>query len=262
MSLPEGTGGFGPHGGATRRLPNWMLAKHSGDPLNRSEDSVKKAEDLNNGDGLGSESQCKRKPKNLVLHTENDMSKNKQGSTAEGKRNRGKRKMSIPNAGSDVGIQENVTEGKKSWRDIKGVRKSAPRGRKRARREFIPVLEDNDMSVITGAVGGDDDDDEVDLTVEDLISIAYECVSANGDTEEQSLAHIASKDAVLTAEPRSVPVNPVDTIADELKLPTFMSENSRETVLEEEIVVPIEKTGDSAQDMLNLLLGPLLNKCK
>lgn len=85
-------------------------------------------------------------------------------------------------------------------------------------------------------------------------------ISANGDIEEQNLARKESINAISTAEPRSVQVSPVDAISCELKPPTSISENFCEAMTKEEIVVPIERTGDPAQDMLNLLLGPLLKK--
>lgn len=163
--------GSGPNGGATRRLPSWMLAKQATDPVSKSEYRVKKDEELN--DGLGSESLSKRKPKSLALCTEKEISKSRQGNVAEGKRSRGKRKISAKNAGFDGEIQVSVAEEKESGRSAKRVRESAPRGRKRWRREPIPVPEDNNMSEITCAQTGDDD---LDLTVEDLISIAYEVI--------------------------------------------------------------------------------------
>lgn len=81
--------------------------------------------------------------------------------------------------------------------------------------------------------------------------------------EEQNLAWEESINEISAAEARSVQVNTVDALSSEPKPPPTsicMSESSRETVTKEEIVVPLESTGDPAQDMLNLLLGPLLNK--
>lgn len=81
--------------------------------------------------------------------------------------------------------------------------------------------------------------------------------------QEQNLACEASINEISTAEARSVQVNTVAADSSEPKPPPTsicVSESSCETVMKEEIVVPIKTTGDPAQDMLNLLLGPLLNK--
>lgn len=164
--------GSNPNGGATRRLPSWMLAAQANDPVNKSRDTSNNAKHLKVG--LDSESRSKRNPKNLALHNENENSKGKQGSAAEGKRNRGKRKISTRNPGSDGEIQEIVAEGIESKRSAERVRESAPQGRKRrSRRKPIHVPEDNDSSQITSA--GDSGDD-LDLTVEDLMSIAHEVI--------------------------------------------------------------------------------------
>ncbi|PKI49719.1 hypothetical protein CRG98_029867 [Punica granatum] len=261
----------GPNGATTRRLPSWMLAPQADETVNKANEAAH----LN--DGVCSKARSTRKPKSQVLLNENEKLKDKPGVVAEGGRKRSKKKASPEDAGSDGETREMVAEGKESKRCTKKVRKSAPRGRSRRRikKENMPVPEDNESSEITCAERGSDDYD-LDLTVDDLMSIANEIeaveslafrflqyISADMDLKDQKPSRGESRNEISTTEERSVQVNPVDAIRSDPKPPSSsacLSQSSKETMSSEEAVVPFETTGDPAQDMLNLLLGPLLKK--
>ncbi|KAK1297766.1 hypothetical protein QJS10_CPB15g00092 [Acorus calamus] len=129
-------------------------------------------------------------------------------------------------------------------------------------------IEDLDINPIEGS------DDEVELTVEDLISIAEEYVKADEEKQHQQEDTTCHK---------SKPVFPITSVLDKIRLGGSIQEDkslsgpSRCTTVihggpaetsgkeHENPSSPVassnpSKTGNAAQDMLDLLLGPLLKK--
>ncbi|EEF43742.1 conserved hypothetical protein [Ricinus communis] len=83
------------------------------------------------------------------------------------------------------------------------------------------------------AVFTDEEDFEPDLTVEDLVTIAHEYVKLNHDSESRNTE-------VATCRTEHV--------------------QSTAACASEESLINVTRTGDPAQDMLHLFLGPLLKK--
>ncbi|KAJ4849756.1 hypothetical protein Tsubulata_042993 [Turnera subulata] len=136
---------------------------------------------------------------------------------------------------------------KRSSRDERSVKKKGKatgRGRSSSSREV------NDPSSL--AVDDDDDDDDFDLTVDDLVSIAQEYVKAEADSAaNRSLNQGCESGNIDTGNGLD---HRIESTAKQSSDPSKGGEGGGCLVGEG------RRTGDPAQDMLDLLLGPLLNK--
>ncbi|KAK2635764.1 hypothetical protein Ddye_030556 [Dipteronia dyeriana] len=108
-----------------------------------------------------------------------------------------------------------------------------------------------------------DDEKDAELTVQDLLSIAKEYVEADAVTAEvqPSATHFESQNQLMTtigiekdskSAPNSVRTSPTH--------PTTASRNATSSFTGEKCLLSAATTGDPAQDMLDLFLGPLLKK--
>ncbi|OMO72385.1 hypothetical protein COLO4_27646 [Corchorus olitorius] len=109
-----------------------------------------------------------------------------------------------------------------------------------------------------------DDDDDEELTPGDLLSIAEEYVKADKDVElqEQSTRESVFRRPLSTkASIKTKSKSSLIGLEGNQRLPAHeTTDDSTQCLKVEEPLINISRTGDPAQDMLNLLLGPLLKK--
>ncbi|XAR53202.1 hypothetical protein NMG60_11021655 [Bertholletia excelsa] len=138
---------------------------------------------------------------------------------------------------------------------------SAPRRRQQGKR-----LRRKSCEKITTPSPGEEDDSE--LTVEDLMSIAQEYVGSDKhmgeDTEHRPLPPREEETenqlpAIALSRNESGHLSSA-ALSTTTHKETFCAHKSTEILACEAAVVNPSRTGDPAQDMLNLFLGPLLNK--
>ncbi|XP_062172753.1 uncharacterized protein LOC133878220 isoform X2 [Alnus glutinosa] len=190
--------GVAPDDRSRRRLPVWMLGVAAADETRNSDDVVERAV-------------TKGPEKGVPLQ---EMDTSHFPVKCETKR---KRKSSNRDANCEGMITETVS----------GKKKYNGHGRK---------VEESAASKRRKAKGSDFDDNDVELTIEDLMAIAEEYVKVEKNTEQQaSNRECGSERQVL--------------------MTASSSRNSSE-----EIAIIDRTTVDPAQDMLDLFLGPLLKK--
>ncbi|KAK3222476.1 hypothetical protein Dsin_009501 [Dipteronia sinensis] len=112
-----------------------------------------------------------------------------------------------------------------------------------------------------------DDAKDAELTVQDLLSIAKEYVEADAVTAEvqSSTTHFESQNQLLTTiavekDSKGSFAAPNNSVRTSLTHPTTASCNSASSLTGENCLLSAATTGDPAQDMLDLFLGPLLKK--
>ncbi|WOL09793.1 hypothetical protein Cni_G18546 [Canna indica] len=250
------------HAVKKRRLPLWMVKANSANEIRKC------------GEGDRSCSRSEEKPDAKDARTElkstTRMRKSKPtrsieklsesctvGSSKDRQRKR-KASTSLTNHGvSKTSIQE--AEGGPTTVDNGATTKT--RGRKSKRTK-------NDEMVCSSI-----NDNEVELTVDDLVHIAEEYVNADrqkqlqcSNAREQIYERSPKSSLISTTVSRAAPLQPSGS-NQALSRCTTMS-NSNSSALEEKnrnteiLTTDIPRTGDAAQDMLDLLLGPLLKKPK
>ncbi|KAJ3690156.1 hypothetical protein LUZ61_019320 [Rhynchospora tenuis] len=236
-----------------RRLPPWML-KHkienkaqSSDanlkPLETSEDQIKvkhvkrqqrKRTLEEENEDQNEEEPVKRKQRRKTLNQDPDEFEEVEGALqrcqTRQRNSRGRRKHEM-----EIGEEKEGSKGVKNKRDEK-------------RRSVIS-------------------DDETDLTVDDLVSIAEEYVNADKDKQEQQASAIITENGPAKKASKSL-LGPRLTKG-LLKCSTYTpspdsSDNAvgEKNNLTEDTIIPtnVAKSGDPAQEMLDLFLGPLLRK--
>ncbi|OMO89426.1 hypothetical protein CCACVL1_07837 [Corchorus capsularis] len=228
--------------GNKRRLPSWMQAITS-----KAEGGDKNIGIQNDGDKLVSDnSKPKKQTKKAVLPRE------------KGETNRRKRKITQQDEPDGV---ENASPKKMSVDlEEKQVREPSVR---RKRKATSGRLRSGKDSKIPPPVDDDDDDDE-ELTPGDLLSIAEEYVKADKDVvlQEQSTREsefrrpLSNKASIKTKSKSSL----IDLEGNQRSPAHETTNDSTQSLKVEEPLINISRTGDPAQDMLNLLLGPLLKK--
>ncbi|KAG8650888.1 hypothetical protein MANES_07G076000v8 [Manihot esculenta] len=112
----------------------------------------------------------------------------------------------------------------------------------------------------------DDDDDDAGLTVEDLVTIAQEYVKVNQYSESKrplnQKCEPQGQHATITSSSNDLE-GPFLAPFNEQQLPsseTTASCSSSMNLTSEQSLIKVSHTGDPAQDMLDLFLGPLLKK--
>ncbi|KAK1552440.1 hypothetical protein Q3G72_017052 [Acer saccharum] len=112
-----------------------------------------------------------------------------------------------------------------------------------------------------------DDEKDAELTVQDLLSIAKEYVEADAVTDEvqSSTTHFESQNQLLTTiaiekDSKGSFAAPNNSVRTSPTHPTTASCNSALSLTGEKCLLSAATTGDPAQYMLDLFLGPLLKK--
>ncbi|KAJ8759244.1 hypothetical protein K2173_006764 [Erythroxylum novogranatense] len=141
----------------------------------------------------------------------------------------------------------------------KSVRKEV--GEKRRRRvkndsHESPLMRNNDDE------DDNDDDSEDELTVEDLVSIAEEYVKAHENSKQQQHFLVNKEQELQIGHPPSSFSEKSVYVPDgKHKSPAVELHDSVDNLRNEQSsLTSSSKPGDPAQDMLDLLLGPLLKK--
>lgn len=137
------------------------------------------------------------------------------------------------------------------------VREPAPPKKRKKLEEIIQTSVDQieDDNNPNGDEEEEEGEEQLTLTVEDLLSIAKEYVQA--DRERVEVQSSSNRD--LESEKKllaSTSVENGDILNQKLSTDSAMGSTSRS----EQSLVSISRTGDPAQDMLDLFLGPLLKK--
>ncbi|WVZ03370.1 hypothetical protein V8G54_024176 [Vigna mungo] len=218
--------------GSKRQLPSWMMQKvgatviHLSDSDNAVESncSMKKVDDI------------------ATYATENDP-----------KSRPSRRKSNLRAKCDDGSLSKATQKKKKSAKLIDRDQRSSTKKRKKL--EDMSHGCDDVYQVQTSS------DDAVDLTVEDLLVIAEQCVNEyeNKDRKEISSRQSESKwEFQVTHETGTTLDSPCENRNPSYTRKDVLSNSTSQTG--EVIDTSTSRTGDPAQDMLNLFLGPLLSK--
>ncbi|KAF8021716.1 hypothetical protein BT93_G1998 [Corymbia citriodora subsp. variegata] len=243
--------GAAPNGVPTRRLPRWMVAPPANDQARQSSRRDSSTDRVNEGVVSPQRTNSKSlttQPKRASSLQEKYSSKVSGFGLVECGRKRRKRKASEQEDSSDVSTHE-IVEDKKERR----------RGRRKAqdsvfekRRKTKSLVADDDEDPIAS-------EDDVELTVEDLMSIAEEIIASNKDAEQQR-QHLGRSETPMRANVQQYSVDASAVHNEILDDAKHTKNNSTEVPTDKETVVSIKRTGDPAQDMLDLFLGPWLRK--
>ncbi|XP_030550242.1 uncharacterized protein LOC115755095 [Rhodamnia argentea] len=246
--------GAGPNERTTRRLPRWMVAPPANDQARESGCRDSNTVQINRGvvspQGTNSKS-LTTQPKRASSLQGNYSSRVGGFGLVECGRKKRKRRVSEQEDGSDVSTHE-IVEDRKEHR--RGRRKAHDSVLQKRRKTKSPVAE-GDEELTTFA-----SDDDVELTVEDLMSIAEEIIASNKDVEQQR-QHLGRSETSMrgsgNVKQYSLDAGAIhNEILDEAK----HKNNSNGVQAGEETIVSIKGTGDPAREMLDLFLGPWLRK--
>ncbi|KAL9420242.1 hypothetical protein AB3S75_037929 [Citrus x aurantiifolia] len=217
-----GGSGRGAGDGSRRRLPSWM----AGVNVNKSD-----------GEGLDRNSNSKE-PADIVEKSE----------TTRRPRRRKSTQRYQEEEEEEEGGEINVTRTQKKRK----VREPAPPKKRQKLKQItqtrVDQIEDDD-----NATGEEEEEEQLTLTVEDLLSIAKEYVQADrerGEVQSSSSRELESEKELLA----STSLENGDILNQKLSTDSAMGSMS------EQSLVSVSRTGDPAQDMLDLFLGPLLKK--
>lgn len=244
--------GAAPNAGTTRRLPRWMVAPPAKDQARGSSCRDSSTDQTNEGvspQRTNSKS-LTTQPKRASSLQEKYSSKVGGFGIVECGRKRRKRKVSEQEDGSDVSTLE-IVEDKKERR--RGRRKAQDSVFKKRRKTKSLVAEgDGEHATVAS-------DDDVELSVEDLVSIAEEIIASNKDVEQQR-QHVGRLETPMRANVQQYSLDAGATHNEILDDAKHTKNDSTGVPTDEETVVSIKRTGDPAQDMLDLFLGPWLRK--
>lgn len=255
--------------GTKRRLPLWMLGVAASDQVSKSEEENKH---VNNKvkEGIASQSLrskskstagIKRIKKDIPLGV-SDQEPSEVNTCLLTKCESKKRRKKLcheEDVGSDSEFCETVFEKKRCTRGGRKTRECA-----RQKQQEAKSLRSESSEEIENSSPGEGDGE---LTMEDLMSIAQEYVRTDEHSEKQWSSHGEHEVerphpsiALSGDESGGLP----NALQSNRRSPTHKEivsvHNSTGTLaLEESVVDPI-RTGDPAQDMLDLFLGPLLKK--
>ncbi|PON43190.1 hypothetical protein TorRG33x02_334190 [Trema orientale] len=261
--------GVAPAEGSGRRLPQWMLGGSVANQVEKSDKTEVKKKPLENG-VLSRTCHSDRRTKAInpgkkgSLLREEEKSLESSHVLAKCKTRRRKVKEKQVDADSDTNISEDV-QAKKYSRTRRKTSESASRKRRKRKESGLESNEEQEIQPLS-------EGDDVDLTVEDLMTIAEEYVKANKNMEQEQVAkgkHDSRSRPRTTLFSRNEPKDCNQSLAtDDIGASysqtsaihdvsaSYISSNSST----EEVVINARGTGDPAQDMLDLFLGPLLKK--
>ncbi|KAH9771447.1 hypothetical protein KPL71_012717 [Citrus sinensis] len=224
-----GGSGSGAGEGSRRRLPSWM----AGVNVNKSD-----GEGLDRNSNSNSNSNSKE-PADIVEKSETTRRPRRRKSTQRHQEEE-----------EEEGGEINVTRTQKKRK----VREPAPpkKGKKLKQITHTRVDQIEDDNNATGEEE-EEEQEQLTLTVEDLLSIAKEYVQADrerGEVQSSSSRELESEKELLA----STSLENGDILNQKLSTDSAMGSMS------EQSLVSVSRTGDPAQDMLDLFLGPLLKK--
>ncbi|KAJ3682314.1 hypothetical protein LUZ60_014887 [Juncus effusus] len=202
-----------------RRLPNWMLKQHT-ETKSRDSDSNTKLEEKSDDQNEIKPSKPKRGRKPTKLDEENIGESELVLQKCTNRTNRVKRKNK-----AEIGKDDGKRSSKKK---LKGDEID----------EFSPKFSD---------------DGEIDLTVDDLVSIAEEYVNVDEEKQRNQTSTSTTITENNTTKNRSKSIE-ASLLNPNLNFEITDQNDNHENIAQTNIV----KTGDAAQDMLDLFLGPLL----
>ncbi|KAI3501952.1 hypothetical protein L1887_29981 [Cichorium endivia] len=226
-----------------RRLPSWMKGASTADkvskPLDLDANDVITKEEVN----VGPKS-TKPKAKTLTLKHKKEAYPFSDDNSFLVKCKTKRKKTEI--------VEENVTESHDFKQELVLEKKKVRRVRRKVEE---PI---NSRKREENTAPSSDEEDE-DLTMEDLLSIAKQFVENDKSDTDQQKSHKRKSSHTSSSVSRislNTPQNTKSPIQEETALHHESTENTRSEITLEDKTM----TGDPAQDMLDLLLGPLLKK--
>ncbi|GFS36780.1 hypothetical protein Acr_00g0047990 [Actinidia rufa] len=254
--------------GRKRRLPSWMTGVAAADQATKSEKENKSVNNNNVEQGIAPKSLCpKSKSKTGIKHIEKGVSLleeelSEANSCALVKCGTERQRENInqeEDAGSDFENLETAAEQKRSNRGGRKVRKCALRKQRKAESSRSKSSEE-----IEAPSPGENDGE---LTVDDLMSIAHEYIRTDEHKEQQQSSHRKQEaERQLPAislsgnESGGLPNAPQNNRRSPKHNEIVSFHNSTGNSTGVVTVVNQCRTGDPAHDMLDLFLGPLLKK--
>ncbi|CAK9324093.1 unnamed protein product [Citrullus colocynthis] len=251
-------------GGPGRRLPQWMLGVRADDQVQRSNDldNNKKSieEELDSQASLAKEANSIRRPRKSVSHQQKEILMDDSCILkCESKKRKGRKlKSSQIEEAKDADDPEAVPE-KKSNRLRRRPLSSSLEKRKRPRNSGS--ISNLDIQVQPPG------DDDMELTVEDLMVIAKEYVEAEEIRDDKRKIYGERESSRInqrTSYTRNQSEGSFNTNNDSkqiaMDLNTSIPHDSTANSGGEKVDAGVRTMGDPAKDMLDLFLGPLLKK--
>lgn len=235
--------------GGKRRFPQWMLGVAAADQVRKSGNGVanSKVDDssLPKVHQPALKTETTHMGYDVMLH-DNEPVQATSCMLAKCKRKGRKRKSNRQDADFDCDIPKIG----------KTAQESTPQKRRKAKKLRLRSIDESQI------LSQSDNDGE--LTMEDLLSIAKEYVRANTDAEQQQLSNsnceLESQFQSTSPSTRDPFTGPQSNQILPAHEPTAASSKSSENLTSKEILFSSNRTGDPAQDMLSLFLGPLLKQ--
>eukprot|EP00262_Sarcandra_glabra_P022195 TRINITY_DN9744_c0_g1_i1.p1 TRINITY_DN9744_c0_g1~~TRINITY_DN9744_c0_g1_i1.p1 ORF type:complete len:318 (+),score=61.32 TRINITY_DN9744_c0_g1_i1:150-1103(+) len=256
--------------GEKRRLPSWMLGVSAADQLrksgNKDENNVSIEEQSSCPSSQPKAKPIARRHEKKVITREREDSEVDSSFLVRCETREGTRKSSRQHADPKnliTGCSE-VMVHTKAKKKRNGVGRTI-RGRATPKKRTLKNCEVENSDEIEAPSPTDKSEDGVELTMEDLMSMAEECVKAD---KEKELQQETTTEPPSKSECSSNLIFPRNRSGDSLQATTTgrscdLTETARmetESTVNEGIAVTASRTGDPAQDMLDLFLGPLLKK--
>nr|XP_043607372.1 uncharacterized protein LOC122579294 [Erigeron canadensis] len=246
-----------------RKLPSWMMGVKKDENNSSNNNSVSKALDLDDVVNKDEDVSKFVKPKAKRVVPRKKFS-NEKAVLVKCETKRKKRGLVEEDVIECDGFEGGgvVERRKHGWVGRKGGDNGAVGGKEDERCEFDGGNEDKDLYP---SCGEEDDDVDVDLTMEDLLSIAKEFVENDKrDLSQKKRAEEHCKlksDALYTSldKTRNSLLASQDTTS-HMHEETTSHHDCVENTASEVTLPDFQMTEDSTQDMLNLFLGPLLMK--
>lgn len=258
--------------GNKRRLPTWMQQTNAVDKLRKSgnpDENGCSSGTQPETQSAGSKIPVSRKPDKMLAKESNSRTEpeilqgceRKQRGRNASRRDEGPRK-SINSSGRAKKKLKNETgvDGKKVCEIVSSEKQHGKSGRTQI----------DDLKGVSSEMS----DEEIELTIDDLISIAKEYVSANRENKQEyqasrkSTSRLCPLSSVTSEADVKGPLqaNGSSQILSKCSASSCISHltetegKGKENPKTENIGINIIRTGDAAQDMLNVFLGPLLKK--
>ncbi|EXC33073.1 hypothetical protein L484_014952 [Morus notabilis] len=260
--------GVAPDGGSGRRLPQWMLGISApGQVVNSDNVEVNKkhsVEELMSHDRHSDPSTTRIHPGKESLRPEKEKLFETSDVLAKCKTSRRKLKVKQKDAESENKISAKVPA-KKNIKTKKESLECASQKRQKTKDFDFKSSEEVEIRPLS-------EDEDVELTMEDLMTIAEEYVRTDKNTDQDQAAKRTSEPrfrppATLSPRKESKDCNDAHSATDDTSASYCQSSSTHNISAShklnsstETIAITTRATGDPAQDMLDLFLGPWLRK--
>ncbi|XP_058098032.1 uncharacterized protein LOC131243005 [Magnolia sinica] len=261
--------------GRKRRLPLWMLQVTTTDEIrtlgNKDESHTsEKEQSLSQATSQPKAKPAKRLGKQILNNNDKEALEVDSSSLVRcenRERTRKSRRRGVGPNNSITSSNEADVPMKKS-RTVCGGDKRSVRKRAAPKKKKLKGCGPESSDEIETTSPTEGGEDGIDLTMEDLLSMAEECVKADKDKECQQAATTEPKSKTQLQSTsifsKNESVGSLQAIGSIQQIPSSDLNKTRETEkfnsVSEGAMINTSRTGDPAQDMLDLFLGPLLKK--